>query len=301
MEKNWFVIEYDPNASPLEQKIYEIYEEVGIPIFLTDTLGSQTRYDLGGNPYTHYEIFDPGYTFTNYSPSYTFSLETDEADLEAMVDLLADYVLRPYFKNTYADEVVGKYGPHGLVILDSINRGSAADTMLVDLGVIGLSTRNTMRVEGLLFGVQELTEANKQAFGWNFAIFELDRYFTNAYPDEYAHFRDILGTIPREWTEDEGAPDPFKIGGTYNIEDYNLDLNEPRKYGILVYGQNNGTSIWFPNQQTDFHLYMKMIKTMSDEEIRVEHGEFPYVIMRYEALVALLQKAGLTQFFYSGE
>ena len=95
IDKNWYTLTLDENATPLEREIYAIYEETGIPIFLSDTLGAQTRYDLGGNEYTYYKVFDPGYTFTVYSSQYTYSLETDEADLEAMVDLLGNYAVRP--------------------------------------------------------------------------------------------------------------------------------------------------------------------------------------------------------------
>ena len=163
LENNWYALTYNPNAGPLEQEIYAIYEQTGIPIFLSDTLGAQIRYDLGGNPYTYYNMFSPGYNYTNYTSTYTYSLEREEADLEAMVDLLGNYALRPYFRNDYGEEFVGKFGPHALVVLDSITRGSTPDTLLMDLGVIGLSTRYTMKTgtgssASNFTGARDLTE-----------------------------------------------------------------------------------------------------------------------------------------------
>ena len=34
MEKNWYAIEYDPNASELDRLIYEVYDRTGFPIFI---------------------------------------------------------------------------------------------------------------------------------------------------------------------------------------------------------------------------------------------------------------------------
>ena len=315
IEKNWYTLTLDADATPLEREIYAIFEDTGIPIFLSDTLGSQIRYDLGGNEYTYYNIFDPGYNFTSYSTTYTFSLETEESDLEAMVDLLGNYTLRPYFRNDYGEGFRGKYGPHALVVLDSITKGSRPDTLLMDLGVIGLSTRYTMKTgsgttEASYTSVRDLTEEQKEKFGWNFAMYELNRFFTNTYPNEFLAYQDYLETIPitprydsdGNWVND----DPYALNGSYNINrdyageigDYEFDQNEPRKYGILAFGTITSTSLRFPTITTDLHLFTKMIYTKSDEEIRAENAAYPHVIARYEMLLALLNKCGLTQFIY---
>ena len=318
LENNWYALTYNPNAGPLEQEIYAIYEQTGIPIFLSDTLGAQIRYDLGGNPYTYYNMFSPGYNYTNYTSTYTYSLEREEADLEAMVDLLGNYALRPYFRNDYGEEFVGKFGPHALVVLDSITRGSTPDTLLMDLGVIGLSTRYTMKTgtgssASNFTGARDLTEEQKEKFGWNFAMYELERFFRNTYMAEYVAYRVVLREIPQEFTG-TGTQNPFQLNAnmetadwnergstsrtSFNIKNYNIDVNEPRKYGILAFMQNNGSSVYFPNWKEDLTLYMNLIYNKSDEEIRAENAEFPYVIRRYEMLLALLRQCGLTQFIY---
>ena len=321
LEKNWYIIEYNPNATPLEQEIYNLYDETGIPIFLTDTLGSQIRYDQGGNPYTYYRTFSPGYNYTNYQSTYTYSLERDEEDLNAMVDLLGNYVLRPFFRKDYGEGFKGKFGPHALIVLDSISKGTAKnpDTLLMDLGEIGLSTRYTLKTGSStsaanFTAAKDLTEEQKEKFAWCFTMYELDRYLRNTYINEYAAYHIILRSIPQEYTG-TGTPTPFQLNlesadystsgstgrRTYNVKDYNMDVNEPRKYGILGFYRNNGSSVYFPNWQEDLNLYMKMIYTKTDAEIRAENADFPYVIQRYEALLALIQQAGLTQFIYDEE
>ena len=320
IEKNWYTIVYDPNAGPLEQEIYAIYEETGIPIFLSDTLGGQTRYDQGGNPYTYYNMFSPGYKFTSYVSTYTYSLEQDEEDLAAMVELLGDYTLRPYFLKDYGEEFTGKFGPHALVVLDSISKGSAKtpDSLLMDLGVIGLSSRYTMKTgsgttAANYTAAKDLTEEQKVRFGWNFAMYELERFFRNTYMADYVAYRVVLREIPQEFTG-TGTQLPFQLNPntetadwnedgytsntTFNIKNYNIDVNEPRKYGILAFVRNNGSSVYFPNWKQDITLYMNLIYNKSDEEIRTENADFPYVIRRYEMLVALLEKCGLTHFIY---
>ena len=311
IEKNWYTLTYDPNAGPLEQEIYKIYEDTGIPIFLSDTLGGQTRYNQGGEPYTYYNMFSPGYSYTSYNPTHTYSLERDEADLEAMVDLLGNYTLRPYFSKEFGEVSKGKFGPHALVILDSISRGTnkTPDTLLMDLGVIGLSTRYTHKTgtsssASSFKGVQELTEEQKEKFGWCFAMYELKRYFLNTYEEEYTAYLNVLQTIPQNYTG-TGTQSPFQLSETsnksYNVNYYNM-TDEPRDYGVLFFTRvNYYSNHYFPNWSQDLHSYMNMIYTMSDAEIRAEHGAFPYVIQRYEMLLAILNEAGLTQFIYKGE
>ena len=179
LEKDWYVIEYDPNAGELDQLIYDIYDKTGFPIFYNDTLGSQTRYNKGGEPYTYYEIFQPGYAFTSFSSNFVYTLEHDEGKLENMIEILRDYMLEPYFKKEYGSGFKGKYGPHAILVLDTLNKNKTTpDSLYRDLGLLALSTRNMVSIgkQGTIFlfkSIDQLTEEDKVDYGWKIAMYEL--------------------------------------------------------------------------------------------------------------------------------
>ena len=56
-----------------------------------DTLGREERYDLHGNPYMYYEIWNPGYAISGSStPKY--ALADDKADVMTMVEVMNKYL-----------------------------------------------------------------------------------------------------------------------------------------------------------------------------------------------------------------
>lgn len=303
MEKNWYVIEYDPNANELDRLIYEVYDRTGFPIFYNDTIGSQTRYDKGGNPYTYYEIFKPGYQFTSSNTNVLYySLERDEERLQEMVELLSDYALTPYFAKENAPNT-GKYGPLAFMLVDSLLNRKVADSLYLDLGVLVLSTRYTItRGVKKFVSVSDMTEEEKVKFGWNLAMYELKRYFENNMTEEFAAYYAITKETPdfyAKWNKRD-LFEVAKVGQSYNYVNgpaYDEDFTtNPRKYGVLRYEKIYANSVYFPSQLLDLSDFVQMIYTKTDAEIRAEHGEFPMVMKRYEALLALLKTSGLTHF-----
>ncbi len=311
MEKNWYVIEYDPNASELDKLRYEIYDETGFAIFYNDTLGVQTRYDKGGKPYTYYEIFQPGYNFSSSFSSSKMSLLCDEGKLYTMVELLRDDVLLPYFNKPVAR---GRYGPHAFLIVDSLykieNKKVILDTLKWDLGILVLSTRSMMTKEivnnvNIYKSIDELTEEDKKEYGWRIAMLELQRYLEKNYGDEITAYYDItkespdLDGYPHDLFEiaEKAKSYNYKQSATNNgIKEYNFELDNPRKYGVLRFMKVDANNVHFPSCLMDISEFTRMIYTKTDVEIRAEHGEFPMIIKRYEALLNLLKKSGLTQF-----
>lgn len=302
LEKDWYVIEYDPNAGELDQLIYDIYDKTGFPIFYNDTLGSQTRYNKGGEPYTYYEIFQPGYAFTSFSSNFVYTLEHDEGKLENMIEILRDYMLEPYFKKEYGSGFKGKYGPHAILVLDTLNKNKTTpDSLYRDLGLLALSTRNMVSIgkQGTIFlfkSIDQLTEEDKVDYGWKIAMYELKRYFDINYEDEIKAYYDV--------TKEPAEPDPnpsqgtdcYELGKSFNIKNYGMDVTNPRKYGTLVFGLNNGSSIYMPSQLQDLSAFARMIYTKTDAEIRAEHVDYEMIIRRYEMLLQLFKDSGLTQF-----
>ena len=101
---NWFEIRDKPGV--LNQAIYKVYKETGIPIFYNDTLGKQiTGWDYEGNPVVHYELLRPGYTIQSMSFTNDYYLSKDSLSLSAGVEVFHKHVLKrlpkDYFSKSY--------------------------------------------------------------------------------------------------------------------------------------------------------------------------------------------------------
>ncbi len=307
MEKDWYVIEYDPNAGEVDQLIYEIYKETGFAIFYSDTLGTQTRYDQGGNPYVYYELFRPGYLLSEgeRASTITYTMERDEKRLKEMVELLRDYAFKPFMApGNFGPQFKGQFGPHAFIILDILDKTvkHTPDTLVKDLGNIGLSTRYMMTKEKkgvnnvTYFSLEEMTEEDKVVYGWNLSMYVLQDYLGKYYTEEFTAYQDITKEAPEPDPNPTKGYECYVLGKPYNIKNYVMDITNPRKYGVLTFGQNNGSSIWMPSVLQDLSNFTRMIYTKSDAEIREEHADYEMVIRRYEALLKILKDAGLTHF-----
>ena len=305
LDENWYKIEYDPNAGELDQLIYDVYANTGFPIFYSDTIGWSTRYDHGGNSYTHYEIFKPGYSFTGSLGSIVFTIQRDESKIQMMVELLRDYVIEPYMNKEYGSNFKGKYGPHAFLVLDTLMKGKVADSLYRDLGVLALSSRFTMsrgKVKNFI-PVEQMTEEEKKGYGWRLAMYELKYFFEVTYKEELQAYFNIPKETP-DFYEKWDKKDLFELGAQYNtqytdvvVPDYLSELRtNPMRYGGLRYAKGEQYGVTFPSTLQDLMDFMEMIYTKTDTEIRAEHGEYSMIIKRYEALLNLLKKSGLTQF-----
>ncbi len=306
-EANWFTLEYDPNAGELDKLIYEIYDETGFPIFYNDTLKTQVRYDKGGKPYNYYEIFKTGYSYSGQAKERYYSLQRDEEKVRLMVELLRDYAIKPYLAKNQGPDFKGRYGAYAFLLLDTLfNGNSKTDSLYHTLGVTAWSTRYVMKRGSSLISVDMMTDEEKERFGWNFAIYELKRYLQMVYPTEFQAYFDVTLETPdhEQWKNGSALRDIFEIKdsgiNSYNYVNkpgYNADFpTNPRRYGVLRYQKVDKYSVYFPTKLEDLMAFTEMIHTMSDAEIRAEHGEFPMIMKRYEMLLELLKLSGLTQF-----
>lgn len=297
MEKNWYVLEYDPHAGETDMLLYDIYTETGFPIFHNDTLGKQVRYDQGGNAYTYYHVFRPGYSFTATTGSnFRITFMEEEATLQKMAEALRDYVLKPYFQ-VEAPNFQGKYGPHGILLVDSLLKGKTLDTLYRDVsGVLVLGDKYVMseRINNktVRYAFDELTEEQKKEWGWRLAMFELDRYLKNTWTDRYQAYQDVT----KEPEDRNNNVDCYALGSSFNIKNYNMDVTTPRKYGELSFLKYDKYSVYMPKPVNDLSDFTRMIYEKTDAEIRAEHAGWEMVLRRYEMLVQLLKDCGLTHF-----
>lgn len=116
-ERNWLVVEDNPNDE-LDHTRYEIFEQTGIPIYYNDTIGSEPRTTLAGQPYTYYEVlqvfYNPG-TATPSPKTANYTLPGRRADVLPVVEYLRDKVLPSIPKGMYVPSVL---------LVDTLNSSS---------------------------------------------------------------------------------------------------------------------------------------------------------------------------------
>lgn len=109
--KNWFAITEKDNMDVVDQKIYDIYQEYGIGIFYSDTLGYEDRgrRDSLGNVVYYYEVLDPTYDITEskVTTDITWSrvdVSTSEAKMKLLplLEFMEENVL-PFVKKANAN------------------------------------------------------------------------------------------------------------------------------------------------------------------------------------------------------
>lgn len=116
-ERNWLVVEDNPNDE-LDHTRYEIYEQTGIPIYYNDTIGSEQRTTLAGQPYTYYEVLQVFYSPGSATPSVktsNYTLPANRADVLPVVEYLRDKVLPSIPKGMYVPSVL---------LVDTLNSSS---------------------------------------------------------------------------------------------------------------------------------------------------------------------------------
>lgn len=99
--ENLYTVTDDPD-NPVQHRIYEIYEQYGVPVFYNDTIGQvQIGNDVNGNPYYRYETLDLGWDFDSYNrATYLFDYITDPDEQLAYLDAV-EYYLEHSSKNLW--------------------------------------------------------------------------------------------------------------------------------------------------------------------------------------------------------
>lgn len=118
---NWFVVKDKPGE--LNQLLYSVYRELGMTIFVNDTIGLENyAMDASGNPIYRWEYFDIGYTLFGNTKNqgnefdvekYVIKSSVDTSAMILATELIRDKVL-PYIPKS------GACRPKCYLLLDSL-------------------------------------------------------------------------------------------------------------------------------------------------------------------------------------
>ena len=97
-EKEWMIIE--DSDDPLDKLRYEIFRDYGVATYYNDTIGSEERVDMIGNPYTYYErlkifYYPGGATSANYSNA-VIDFVDEEVRESVLVPVLEEFTAKVF-------------------------------------------------------------------------------------------------------------------------------------------------------------------------------------------------------------
>lgn len=278
-DKDWLAIEDDPN-DPLTHLRYQVYTEQGVNILYNDTLGREERYDLHGNPYMYYEIWNPGYAISGSStPKY--ALADDKADVMTMVEVMNKYLF---------DYLRKDKRPLAYLVVDTLRQSTSTATTPPEKYLKYLTTVCIGRIEE----VKHMTDSARKSFMAELAGLE--------YVD------DVKGCELNEdlIVECDSIRYRVKLSSEYSPVDWqkgfyskptstNKKVPEPELFGFLYYAFREVNRIYAPSDQQDKASYIGLILSCTDEEIRERYKKYPAVIAKYEATREMMVNAGILE------
>lgn len=272
-DKDWYEIKYDPSADNLDQLRYTIYENTNIPIFYGDTLGSETRYDRGGNPYTYYSVFKIGYLFTSSGSSIKYQLSEDRDAILSMTKLLQDYTL----------PLLGeRFRPRGFLIVDTLSSTANAETgerprlsgyKDMEMTLAGMKPAEDT---GLPF-VTKMTSEEKEVYGYTIAFLELYAYLARESTSQLEHFKEL--------SENTGI--------TYNTSIDKYTVLSAADYGFFRFAKSaNAMRVKIPTIAEDISEYVSRIHFKTDAEIQEEIKGHSVMVEKYGLILRILKDSG---------
>lgn len=280
-DNDWYEIKHDPSADELDQLRYSIYKETDIPIFYTDTLGSEIRYDGGGNPYTYYSVFRIGYIFIASGSNVKYLLSNDRDAILCMTELLRDYTI-PLLTDICR--------PRGFLIVDSLSNTAELTTGVrprisgykdMEMTLTGLKPAE----ETGLPIVTEMTEEQKEIYGYDMAFLDVYAYLSREFASSVERFVAIC--------ENTGV----KYGSSV---DKNIN---PMEVGFFQYTkiESDNNRIKVITQEVDMKDYMSRIYFKTDAEIRAEIAGYPVMLEKYQIMLDILKKGGFEYLIHKTE
>ncbi len=275
--KNWYEIE-DPGtgADAVDRKIYEIWQEYGVPVFYSDTIGSEDRgrVDTNGKKAYYYEVLDLNYDMTlRETTDQTVLVQwtriewwnpEEKVRILPLLELL-DTKLLPF---------IGSAHPTCIIVTDqlSIDGGDyyayrgGVNYVALQAGYYDAEDPEVVRAYCVDFAAQLLIA--------NFGKKENMQKYWEIPERLLAPYLSTGQTMWSSWVHQTQFP-----GIT------------PQDLGFL--GFHPYWDGYLPFQEEDIALYINAIIEMSDAEFEAQYGAYPYVMERFRLLKATILEAGL--------
>ena len=272
-EKNWLVVE-DNSSNELDRTRYEVFQTTGIPVYYNDTIGSEQRTTLAGQPYTYYEVLQVFYNPGSATPSpktSNYTLSDDKESMLSVVKFLRDDVFPLLSDELYVPSVL---------LVDTLN-----------------STQGTVAYKGL----NTIVLSDVSSFP------SMDEKARKAYRSAFlrAVVASSLMTKEEEWLEDNFfaltyAVNPDNLTYLYSTASVgymvykalgNFPLEEQKLSTLGFIGTRtkptpgSAERMWFvPEKGQDVSQFCEAIFTYSEAEFKALHADEPVTLAKFEVL-----------------
>lgn len=260
---DWYRIEDDPNDE-LQHLRYNVYRELGVSIFCTDTLGSEIRYNRVGEPYTYYEVLKIGYKISSSTQNITRQLNTNREELLAAGRFVRDYFLPRLPESLY---------PRAVVLLDELKVGSSLQSAFRDQTATYVSNIST---------IKNLTEAEKESLATTCFVAIVTSEIISLYDEALMEFFRLTN-------ESISKPDSYKTlyGLNYmNSMFYPWFPTAPEVMGFLWW--HPGFYISTITSIQDVESYLMLVYDYTESEVAERYGEYEVVMAKYYFMKELI-------------
>jgi len=272
LDKDWYKLT-DSGTTPVDQKIYNIYQETAYPIFTNDTIGKELRgQNPDGEDIWYYETL-------NYN--YFIQTVDYEASIEAMSDEERSTILD--YLNFFDDEILS-FLPEGVTrsfyFVKDLNYKMTNSSSLFPVNVyIGLSTT----VVGNVLEYSSMTDEEKLDYKYDVLAIILANYImlndTNGYLDDFISYS----------SETLEAPYDILVGSS------GIDYDDYEDLGFLApkTGRSaSSTSYYAPSKSQDITDYFKMYIS-NNKEIYSEFSNESAIKFKFALFTEALENFGL--------
>ena len=293
LDRDWFVITNDSDA-PIDQAIYALYKEWGIPVFYNDTIGYEERdVNYDGNPIIFYRVLNLNYSLNSSDNNSTvekrISLVKEESDLLAGVQFLKEVLLTKMPKVFHFTSIL---------LLDSLYNfqwGSPVLPLLeVYQGMEALAIGNVPAIANMDVNAQgEL--ANR------IIVYLTTNYLANKNLSKMVAFYKVSYNQEQQW-EYYGVtvkPNPYYPGERY------LPSARWETFGFLDYDHSKYAVVdpspveewWYslPRRDDDVEDYILAVLSYTPEEFEVAYQAYPKVKEKYTIMREILVEQGIVK------
>lgn len=298
--ENLYGIQDDP-SDPVKHRIFEIYNEYGVPVYFNDTIGRVfVKNDVTGNAVYRYETLDLAWNYSSYDDvTYEYEYMTDPDEQMIALGIIENYlemapkVLYPFnFFVTESAKIIdandeetvydnGSFTPYFRTVLMTGNWTDAQLTGLASEMKLEILKSKIVNYQDLLTEFNEISDQS-----WYFQL------WSNLDPDYYEFMETECGAMGPYF---ESYFNPAALSDSwpysYILSYLGVSLSEFQaairaaigKFGF-VNSSPTAAAMSPASTDEDLVLFITEMLRYSKEEFEELWGECPLVMSKYEIL-----------------
>ncbi|GGH10286.1 MULTISPECIES: hypothetical protein [Pedobacter] len=275
-DKNWLAMEDNPN-DPTIHANFQFYKETGIPVFVNDTIGSQTRVDVFGKTYTYYEVLSLSYSLGGLQSgpppmvqSFTYC---NKADVPTALAFLRAEIM---------PIIAGKIHVPSILLVENMSTNA--------FGTYAYKGLNTVAVAQIskIQAMSQTTKADYKA-----AI--LRAILTNTVLDnKYADILDKFYAVSRKFVS---GRDAYGLNSFYLTSTYIVGLPAGTPFTFQAIGflgpdaritSSSPISTWL-----DVCMYIEAASVNTDAQFKQKYAAYPNILTKYGYIRQILTDIGI--------